>query len=109
VAAPLFGAAIKHASKIRMIERGPNAMSKGDDDYEVNRNPGEAMDDSDEGETAVIPTSLIGDQRVKPGDVIRLKVVSSDENGITVAYDHPAEESGGSDAMAGEFEPKEEM
>lgn len=41
-------------------------------------------------ETASIPVSLLDGQPVKPGDVVRLKVISVDaENGsVNVAYDH---------------------
>lgn len=41
------------------------------------------------GQTAVLPTGIIGDQQVSPGDDITLRVVSVDDEGITVEYAHP--------------------
>lgn len=58
---------------------------------------------ADNAETTTIPASIIGGQTVKPGDVIRLSVVSSDGDNIVVEYDHPAEEKG-SDGMAAEYD-----
>ncbi len=42
-----------------------------------------------------IPKSIIGDQEVKPGDVVRLEVVSvDDDNGmLNVKYAEPKEEA----------------
>lgn len=66
---------------------------------------GEAPE-NDQGQTATLPLSIVGGQQVNEGDVIRLKVVSVDENAgsINVAYEHPAEnDMGGSDMMASKF------
>lgn len=64
--------------------------------------------DDEAAETVSIPMSAIGGQQVKPGDVIRLKVVSVDtESGaINAVYDHgdDAPAGGGSDSMAAEFD-----
>lgn len=57
----------------------------------------------DQSETAELPLSIVGDQPVKEGDVIRLTVVSVDQDSgtINVAYDHAKPSSdGGTDAMA---------
>lgn len=63
------------------------------------------------GETAQIPVSLLGGQTVSPGDVVRLKVVSVDEEGgsVTVEYYHPKQEKaegemGGIDEAVKQFE-----
>jgi len=64
-------------------------------------------DESNEGETATLPISIVGSQQVKEGDVIRLKVVSVDENGgvLNVAYDQPSPQEGSAtDKMAAEFD-----
>lgn len=59
-------------------------------------------------ESASIPLSILGGQTVTPGDVVRLEVVSlDDENGvINVKYAKPKAEPKklGVDAMAAEFD-----
>lgn len=56
---------------------------------------------AESGQTAVLPLSIIGDQQVAPGDSISLKVVSVDDDGITVEYAHePEAEEDGLDYMA---------
>lgn len=64
------------------------------------------MDESKE--TASIPTSLLAGQMVKPGDVVRLRVVSVDEDEVTVSYDHAEADDEGSDALAAKLESKPE-
>lgn len=61
------------------------------------------------GETTVIPSSLLGGNTVKPGDVVRLEVVSMDENGVTVRYSKPKEgqKAGSIDMMAEVFDGEE--
>lgn len=54
-------------------------------------------------ETTTIPKSMIGGQSVEPGDVVRLEVVSEDEDGIVVKYAQP-KKSMGIDEMAGQFD-----
>jgi hypothetical protein len=47
----------------------------------------------DEGQTINIPKEFLQGQEFKPGDEIVLKVVTSDEEGLQVAYDkEPASE-----------------
>lgn len=74
----------------------------------MEESPAEEMDDSGEekSETASIPTSIVGDQKVSPGDVIRLQVVSADGDTITVKYADPEQEEKpmGAEAMASEFD-----
>lgn len=59
-------------------------------------------------ESATIPTSLLGGQAVSPGDVVRLEVVSLDEeNGlVNVKYAKPKAEPKklGVEALAAEFD-----
>ena len=60
-------------------------------------------------ETSTIPSSLLAGQTVNPGDVVRLEVVSVDEDSgnVTVKYasDPSAEEEpGGVASMAAEFD-----
>lgn len=59
-------------------------------------------------ETAQIPLSLLGGQALGVGDVVRLRVVSVDDEGgtATVEYDHPEEpkEPANSEEMASELE-----
>jgi hypothetical protein len=63
----------------------------------------------DSAETAEIPSSIIGDQKVEAGDKIQLTVVSvnADSGMITVTYDHDSEgdtkPSEGSDSLASQF------
>lgn len=60
-------------------------------------------------ETASIPSSLLGGATVEAGDVVRLKVVSVDEESgsIEVAYDHPADDdSPDMDEMTERFNKK---
>lgn len=47
----------------------------------------EPADSMETGETTTIPLSIVGGQEVKPGDVVRLKVVSVDGENLTVEYD----------------------
>lgn len=58
-----------------------------------------------EGETVEIPTSLLGEQTVAPGDVIRLEVVTlnDDSGSVTVRYAKPNKASS-IEKAASEFE-----
>lgn len=58
-----------------------------------------------ESETVEIPTSLLGEQTVSPGDVVRLEVVAlNDDSGtVTVKY-ATAKDPGGIDEAVKEFE-----
>lgn len=47
----------------------------------------EPADSMETGETTTIPLSIVGGQEVKPGDVVRLRVVSVDGENLTVEYD----------------------
>ena len=59
-------------------------------------------------ETAIIPSTMLGGQTVAPGDVVKLEVVSVDENTGDVTAKYAAEpemaETGGIDEMAAAFE-----
>ena len=63
----------------------------------------------EQSETATIPASIVSGQEVKPGDVIKLEVVSSDGKNITVRYpdtESPADteqEVGGMKEMTDKF------
>lgn len=86
-----------------MIERANNQPEG--DEAEMEDSPAE-----ESAETATIPTSLIGGQTVQPGDVIKLKVVSSDEDTITVEYAHPAPKSPQNTAdLAAQYDEKPQM
>lgn len=62
--------------------------------------------------STTIDVAILGGQSVAPGDVVRLKVVSVDEENGTVelAYDHPPKREDEIGEMAGKFdnEPTEE-
>jgi len=71
--------------------------------------PEAAPEEGATGETASIPASIVGGQEVSPGDVIRLEVVSTDGETITVKYAQPeaTEEAApkkGVEGMAAEFD-----
>lgn len=70
---------------------------------EVEETPAEAE------ETATLSLSMLGGQKVAQGDVVRLKVISVDEENGTydAAYDHPKQEDG-IGAMARKFDEPEE-
>ena len=60
-------------------------------------------------ETVSLPMSILGGQEVKPGDVVRLEVVSADGDNVTVKYasEAPApvaEEKKGMEGMAAAFD-----
>lgn len=86
--------------------------TKPDGDYSA-PDSGGTQTEENEGETTTIPLSMLEGQSVNPGDVIRLKVISVDEQGgvVNVAYDHPMEdkEPQGSDELAGQMGPRGEM
>lgn len=71
----------------------------------------QASDSQEEqAETVEIPLSAAGD--VKEGDTITLKVVSVDSEGGTITaevQDSEADEEGGSDSMAEEFNQPQEQ
>lgn len=68
----------------------------------------EPSDDSmaEESETVEIPISMLAGQTVAPGDVVRLEVVSSnDDSGtITVKYAMPSKSGGGIKEAVAAFE-----
>lgn len=66
----------------------------------------EKASEAGERQTTTIDSSILGDQVVEPGDVVRLKVVSVDEENGTVelAYEHPARREDEMGEMAGKFD-----
>lgn len=72
---------------------------------EESSSSGESHPQEESSETASIPASIVGGQKVSPGDVIRLEVVSADGGTITVKYADPEENEKmmGAEAMASEF------
>lgn len=75
------------------------------------RPSGNPAAESEEESTAMIPMDILAGQSVEPGDVVRLKVVSVDEENGTVelAYAHgPKRRNSEIDDMASKFdEPME--
>lgn len=61
-------------------------------------------------ETATISLSMLGGQKVAPGDVVRLKVISVDETNGTFdgAYAHDAKPKDGIGEMASKFDQPEQ-
>jgi hypothetical protein len=81
-----------------MIERanqqGAGVMAEDDSAAAGEGAAAPSGEDADQAQTVEIPVSAIGGQKVNPGDVIRLKVISVDENNgvINATYDHAPEE-----------------
>lgn len=69
--------------------------------------PGEEEVETTE-ETVSIPVSLLAGKSVAPGDVVRLEVVSLDDEGgnvvVKYATEAPAPETVGAESMAAEFD-----
>lgn len=90
-----------------MIEKAGYKTEGGTPEMPMREQP-----ESGESQTTTIDSSILGGQEVEPGDVVRLKVVSVDqENGtIELAYDHPSKHGDMMDEMAGKFdnEPTED-
>lgn len=70
--------------------------------------PEEASPAASDEVTASIPVSLLAGKTVAPGDVVRLEVVSMDDEGgnvvVKYAAEAPAPEAQGAEGMAAEFD-----
>ena len=90
---------------------GKNHKASEDDGYSddsgMDSKDGMAKEDNDDSASALLPKSVLGDHKLKPGDQVILEVVHIYEDEVEVKYGKKDKKKDDSDEDEGDSSPKE--